>query len=94
MFKALVPVKRRRAMLASNPLRNSRSELIATMGRRVSFRSDRFRLVVDACAAVNVRDFRHAKGRLPERHCGVRTAPERTIPGNDQNNEFQVGFVI
>ncbi len=25
-------------MLASNPLRNSRPELIATMGRRVSFR--------------------------------------------------------
>jgi hypothetical protein len=28
-----VSVKRRRAMLASNPLRNSRPELIATMGR-------------------------------------------------------------
>jgi hypothetical protein len=36
--KLRVPVKRRRAMLASNPLRNSRPELIATMGKRVSFR--------------------------------------------------------
>ncbi|HZZ15362.1 MAG TPA: hypothetical protein VFE08_05325 [Candidatus Sulfotelmatobacter sp.] len=32
-FKLTMPVKRRRAMLASNPLRNSRPELIATMGR-------------------------------------------------------------
>jgi hypothetical protein len=36
--KLRVPVKRRRAMLASNPLRNSRSELVATMSKRVSFR--------------------------------------------------------
>jgi hypothetical protein len=28
-----MPVKRRRAMLASNPLRNSRPGLVATMGR-------------------------------------------------------------
>jgi hypothetical protein len=28
-----VPVKRRRALLASNPLRNIRSELVATMSR-------------------------------------------------------------
>ena len=32
-FILMVPVKRRRAMLASNPLRNSRSELVATMSR-------------------------------------------------------------
>jgi len=37
-----VPVKRRRALLASIPLRNSRPELIATMGRAQNFpvRSD------------------------------------------------------
>ena len=32
--KLNVPVKRRRALLASNPLRNNRSELIRTMGWR------------------------------------------------------------
>jgi hypothetical protein len=31
----MVPVKRRRAMLASNPLRNSRTELIADDGQGV-----------------------------------------------------------
>jgi hypothetical protein len=31
-FMLMVPVKRRRAMLASNPLRNSRPELIADDG--------------------------------------------------------------
>lgn len=36
--KLRVPVKRRRALLASNPLRNSRPELVATMSKRVSFR--------------------------------------------------------
>ena len=34
-FKLRVPVKRRRAMLASNPLRNSRPELIANDGQGV-----------------------------------------------------------
>jgi hypothetical protein len=33
-----VPVKRRRAMLASNPLRNSRSVLVATMSRTWNLR--------------------------------------------------------
>jgi hypothetical protein len=32
-----VPVKRRRALLASIPLRNSRPKLIATMGRAQNF---------------------------------------------------------
>ncbi len=53
-FKLRTPVKRRRAMLASNPLRNSRPELIAYDGQGVvssgasyslvtTYRTDRFR---------------------------------------------------
>ena len=34
-FRLVMPVKRRRAMLASNPSRNSRSELIADDGEGV-----------------------------------------------------------
>ena len=34
-FKLMMPVKRRRALLASNPLRNSRPELIADDGQGV-----------------------------------------------------------
>jgi hypothetical protein len=36
-FKRMMPVKRRRALLASNPLRNSRPELIADDGQDVYF---------------------------------------------------------
>ena len=36
-FKLMMPVKRRRAMLASNPSRNSRPELIADDGQGMFF---------------------------------------------------------
>src|SRR5436189_6243697 len=69
-FKLMVPVKRRRATLASDPSRNSRPELIADDGQGVFFPACPIPWQLPDRKAV------HAPGVKSRNDCGYRPAPE------------------